>query len=305
MSEELMNTQEVARYLDINEKQVYNLIKSGRIPGTKVTGKWLFPKRIIEDWIEANAMKGLKEAKERGKKIAGALLTAGSNDPVLDVLLSRLRRSHPEIYVFSANVGSQSGLEALKAGYTDIAWTHLLDMESGEYNIPYVSTHLSDLKPVIINIFRRELGFLTAAGNPLNFRGFEDIADRRIRLINRQPGSGTRVLLDYHLAMRNIAKELIQGYDSQVYTHYEVGLAVVSGEADVGVATRAISRILGLPFIPITQECFDMVLTQETFFKKSVQAFMEVLNSPDFRKQAANLGSYDFSHASSIVYTSV
>lgn len=303
MSDEMMNTQEVARYLDIHEKQVYALIKAGRIPGTKVTGKWLFPKRIIDDWIESNAKTGLKEAKTKGKKIVGALLAAGSNDPVLDVLQSCLRSSHPEFYIFSANTGSQAGLSALSAGYTDIAWTHLLDPESGEYNIPYVATHLQEVKPVVVNLFHRELGFLTAPGNPLQIKGFADLADSRVRLINRQPGSGTRVLLDHHLEKLGIPEEKIQGYDCHVYTHYEVGLSIVSGEADVGIATAAVSDILGLPFIPITRECFDMVLSRETYFEKSVQAFMEVLNSSDFQNRVGKLGRYDFSHASKIVYT--
>jgi putative molybdopterin biosynthesis protein len=303
MSEEMMNTQEVAKYLDIHEKQVYALIKAGRIPGTKVTGKWLFPRNIVDDWIESNAKTGLKEAKTKGKKIVGALLAAGSNDPVLDVLQSSLRNSHPEFYIFSANTGSQAGLSALNAGYTDLAWTHLLDPETGEYNIPYVSTHLTEVKPVVINLFHRELGFLTAPGNPLQIRGFEDLADSRLRLVNRQPGSGTRVLLDYHLGKQGIATESIPGYDHHVYTHYEVGLSIVSGEADIGIATAAVSDMLGLPFIPITRECFDMVLSRETFFDKSVQAFMEVLNSAEFQKRVGKLGSYDFRHASKIVYS--
>ena len=234
MPDEMMNTQEVARYLDIHEKQVYALIKAGRIPGTKVTGKWLFPRRIIDDWIEANAKTGLKEAKTKSKKIVGALLAAGSNDPVLDVLQSCLRSSHPEFYIFSANTGSEAGLSALNTGYTDIAWTHLLDPESGQYNIPYVEANLSGIKPVIVNLFHRELGFLTAPGNKLHIKGFESLADPRVRLINRQPGSGTRVLLDYHLGKLGISSEEIRGYDLHVYTHYEVGLAIVSGEADVG-----------------------------------------------------------------------
>ncbi|MBN1548755.1 MAG: helix-turn-helix transcriptional regulator [Syntrophaceae bacterium] len=304
MSDEMMNTQEVARYLDIHEKQVYALIKAGRIPGTKVTGKWLFPKRIIDDWIESNAKTGLKEAKAKSKKIVGALLAAGSNDPVLDVLQSCLRNAHPEFYIFSSNTGSQAGLSALNAGYTDLAWTHLLDPETGEYNIPYVSTHLTEVKPVVVNLFHRELGFVTAPGNPLHIKGFEDLADPRIRLINRQPGSGTRVLLDYHLGKRGILPQEIRGYDRHVYTHYEVGLSIVSGESDIGIATAAVSDMLDLPFIPITRECFDMVLSRETFFEKSVQAFMEVLNSADFQKRVGKLGSYDFSHASKIVYAS-
>src|SRR4030042_6616654 len=110
MSGELMSTKEVAKYLDIHEKQVYLLIKSGRIPCTKVTGKWIFPKKHIDEWIEIDTKKGLNQARRKSSQISGAVLAAGSNDPVLDMLLTATRKSHPEFYIFSANTGSMEGL---------------------------------------------------------------------------------------------------------------------------------------------------------------------------------------------------
>ena len=226
MSGEIMNTKEVAQYLDIHEKQVYALIKAKRIPATRVTGKWIFPKKLIDDWIETNAKGGMAEARRKGKRIEGALLAAGSNDPILDILNTFIKRSFPELYLFSANIGSTDGLRALNRGYTDLAWSHLLDPKSGEYNTPFLSTHLPNLKPVVINLFYRELGFLTAPGNPLRFRGFADLAKKKIRFINRQKGSGTRVLLDHNLKSLDIPSSDIQGYDNEVYTHFEVGMAI-------------------------------------------------------------------------------
>src|SRR5512135_2785257 len=199
MSEEIMNTKEAAQYLGIHEKQVYALIKAKRIPATRVTGKWVFPKKLIDEWIETDAKGGMAEARKKGKRIEGALLAAGSNDPILDILNTFIKRSFPELYIFSANVGSTDGLKALNQGYTDLAWSHLLDPKTGEYNTPFLSNYLPNLKPVVVNLFYRELGFLTAPGNPLRFRGFADLAKKKIRFINRQKGSGTRVLLDNHL----------------------------------------------------------------------------------------------------------
>lgn len=302
MSGEIMNTKEVAQYLDIHEKQVYALIKAKRIPATRVTGKWIFPKKLIDDWIETNARGGMAEARKKGKRIEGALLAAGSNDPILDMLNTFIKRSFPELYLFSANIGSTDGLKALNQGYTDLAWSHLLDPKSGEYNTPFLSTYLPNLKPVVVNLFYRELGFLAAPENPLHIRGFEDLTKKKVRFINRQQGSGTRVLLDHHLKKMNISAEEIRGYENEVYTHFEVGMAINAKEADVGIATVAAAKLLGLSFIPITQESFDMLMDQSTFFDKNVQAFIEILNSREFRSRVDRLGSYDFKNSGKILY---
>jgi putative molybdopterin biosynthesis protein len=303
MSEEIMNTREVAEYLDIHEKQVYALIKAKRIPATRVTGKWIFPKKLIDEWIETNASTGMAEARKKGKRLEGALLASGSNDPILDILKTYLRKTYPEFYIFSANTGSTDGLKALDQGYTDIAWSHLFDPQSGAYNIPFLATHLPHLKPVVINLFYRDLGFLVAPRNPLGIRGFKDLTKKKVRFINRQKGSGTRVLLDHHLGKLGIFSSAIRGYENEVYTHFEVGFSILAQEADVGIATASAAKLLGLSFIPITQESFDMILDQTTFFERGIQAFMEILNSQDFRNRVDPLGSYDFKNSGKILYS--
>ena len=303
MSQEMMNTKEVAHYLGVHEKQVYALIKSKRIPSTRVTGKWIFPKPMIDEWIEQNAKKGLDQAKEKSGRIGGALLASGSNDPILDMLHTHMRKAYPEFYIFSANTGSSEGLKALNMGYTDIAWSHLFDPKTGEYNIPFLPEYLPNVKPVVVNLFARELGFVAAPKNPLKIQGFEDLTQKGIRFVNRQKGAGTRVLLDHHLKTLRIPPSKIQGYENEVYTHLEVGLSILSKEADVGIATIAISKLLGLHFVPITRESFDMILDKETFFEKGVQAFIEILNSDGFRKRIEKLGSYDFKNSGKILYS--
>ncbi len=245
----------------------------------------------------------MAEARRKTKRIEGALLAAGSNDPILDILKTFVRRSYPEFFVFSANTGSTDGLKALNQGYTDIAWSHLLDPKSGEYNIPFLSTYLPNLKAVVVNLFKRDLGFLAAPGNPQKIRGFSDLIRPKIRFINRQKGSGTRVLLDSHLRQLKISAGSIKGYENEVYTHFEVGLSILAGEADAGLATGSVSKLLGLSFIPLTQESFDMLLDQSTFFERPVQAFIEILNSKEFRNRVENLGSYDFKNSGKILYS--
>lgn len=302
MSGEIMNTKEVASYLGIHEKQVYALIKSKRIPSTRVTGKWVFPKKLIDEWIESNAKIGLEKAREKGGRIEGSLLASGSNDPILDMLQTYLRESYPEFYIFSANTGSTDGLKALNMGYTDIAWSHLFDPKAGEYNIPFLATYLSNVKPVVVNLFDRDIGFVTAPKNPLGIRGFEDLTRKGVRFLNRQKGSGIRVLLDHHLKRLKISSSKISGYEKEVYTHFEVGLSVLSKDADVGIATIAVSKLFGLSFVPITRERFDMILDQNTFFNKGVQAFIEMLHSSEFRNRVERIGNYDFKHSGKILY---
>jgi excisionase family DNA binding protein len=303
MSEEMMSTREVAKYLGIHEKQVYALIKSKRIPSTRVTGKWVFPRKLIDEWIESNAKTGLEQARQKSRKIEGALLASGSNDPILDMLQTYLKKSYPEFYIFSANTGSTEGLKALNMGYTDIAWSHLFDPKSGDYNIPFLSTYLPNVKPVVVNLFHRNLGFVVAKKNPYHIQGFEDLTKKGVRFINRQKGAGTRVLLDHHLKRLKISPSQINGYEREVYTHFEVGLSILSKEGDVGIATMVVSQLLGLPFIPITRESFDMLMDQSTFFERGIQAFIEVLNSKGFRNRVEGLGNYDFKQSGKILYS--
>jgi excisionase family DNA binding protein len=305
MSETMFSTKEVATYLGINDKQVYALIKARRIPATRVTGKWVFPKHLIDEWIESSARSGLKEAREKSRGMEGTLLASGSNDPVLDFLLTGMRHSHPDFYFFCANTGSTEGLKALGGGYTDIAWTHLFDPESGRYNVPFLPKYLPDMKAVLVHLFRREIGIVAAPGNPLGIAGIEDIAAKKTRFVNRQEGSGTRLLLDYHLRKSGIPAEAINGYDRQVYTHVEVGLSILSGEADAGIATVAVSRLMGLHFAPVTQENFDMVLGQSTYFNRGIQALVEDLRSPGFRARFERLGGYGFEDSGKILYSNI
>ncbi len=303
MSRELMNTKEVARYLDIHEKQVYLLIKAGKIPCTKITGKWIFPVKLIDEWLQNSITDGLRKAGKRVHSVEGSLLAAGSNDPVMDILISTFKKYHPAFTIFSANTGSVNGPKALNAGLTDIAFSHLLDPRTGDYNIPFLKEYCPDHQPVVVNLFYRRIGFLAGRAGKKIFNGWENLADKRLRFVNRQSGSGIRVLLDDELKKRGIAPEKITGYDAEVYTHLEVGLSIVSGEADCGIASAATAKIFDLKFLPLISERFDMILDQKTFFEPAVQAFIETLRSDEFRKRVENIGGYDFKDSGRILHS--
>jgi putative molybdopterin biosynthesis protein len=299
----MMNTKEVAEYLGVHEKQVYALIRDRELPATRITGKWIFPRDLIDRWIAVHAKAGEEGAPGRRKGSDPGLLAAGSNDPVLEILLNAVKESSPGLLIFSSSTGSTEGLRLLGEGATDIAWCHLLDPETGSYNIPFLSSYLGDRKFAVVHLFYRELGFISAKDAPLRVARFEDLASKDVRFINRQEGSGTRVFLDYNLRKRAIDPSGIRGYDRVVYTHVEAGLALLSGEADACLATVAVARMLGLPFVSLVKESFDMVLAQHTFFTRGVQAFIGTLNSASFRTRVAPLGDYDFSDSGKIVHS--
>src|SRR5512137_2542830 len=304
MPDEFLSTREAAEHLGIHEKQVYSLVKAGKIPASRVTGKWLFPRRLLDEWIEKNALEGLATARERGKRIDGVLLAAGSHDPVLDILQSHLASRRTGVVLFSAATGSSEGLRLLNLGHTDLAWSHLADPATGEYNVPHVKRTVTAVRPVVANLLWRDLGFVTAPGNPRAIRGFEDLGRPGVRLINRQAGAGTRLLLDRRLDELGIAPSRVEGYGHEAATHYEVGLAELSGEADTGLASGSVARMLGLEFIQVVQERFDLVTTKDAYFGPGVQAILEALHDAEFRRRVAGLGHYDFKDAGRILYAS-
>ena len=303
MSSELMNTKEVAKYLDIHEKQVYLLIKSGKIPCTRVTGKWIFPVKLIDEWIRSSTQDGLQMARKRVNSIEGALLAAGSNDPVLDMLLTAIKKDHPAFNIFSANTGSVSGLTALNSGLTDIAFSHLFDPQTGDYNTPYLKQYCPDHSPVVVSLFYRQCGFLITKSQADIFQGWASLSDKKIRFVNRQSGSGIRILLDHELKTRGISGGDISGYENEVYTHFEVGLALISNEADVGIASAAVAKILDLNFQPLVSERFDMILDKDTFFQPTVQSFIETLQSEQFKNRVEKIGNYNFKDAGRILHS--
>ena len=296
---ELMNTKEVAEYLGLHEKKVYALVKAGKIPCTRVTGKWVFPRNLIDQWIEESARGPVRRKREEERPF---LLAAGSDDPSLGLLREFYTSRLTPTALFSAPIGSRLGLEAIRDGIADIAWSHLLDPSTGEYNLPYVK-ELIPAGAVVVTLFHRELGLLTRPGNPLGIRTIADLARPGLRIINRQKGSGTRLYFDHELMRLGMDPKQIDGYQVAVPTHLEVGLTILRGEADAGVATQAAARLLGLDFIPLTRERFDILIPKERFFSTGIQILLETVGSREFRTQVETLGGYDTSETGRLLAT--
>jgi putative molybdopterin biosynthesis protein len=294
---ELMNTREVARYLGINEKKVYFLAKSGKIPCTRVTGKWTFPKKLIEQWIEESAS-GLVARKASAEERV-FLLAAGSDDPSLGILHDLYEAQTRPATFFMTTVGSTGGLAAIRSGVADFATAHLLEPARANSNETALGLFPADA--VIVELFYRELGLLVPSGNPKGIKSIRDLARPKLRIINRQPGSGTRIYLDHALVRARLSGRKIAGYETVVATHLEVGLRVLRGDADIGLATRTTAQLLGLDFVPLTRERFDAVILKDRFFSHGIQLLLGTIGSRAFRQQVEALGGYDASESGRII----
>ena len=218
---EFMSVREVAGYLGINEKKVYFLAKANKIPCTRVTGKWLFPKPLIDRWIEESASASVGRSRA-GTAERSVLLASGSDDPAL-AILRELYSARSAVSLFMATVGSEAGLESIRAGVADFATAHLLDPERRARG--RASQDLVPSNTAVVQLFYRELGWVVPRGNPKGVETVRDLARSKLRFINRQCGSGTRIFLDQQLADARMNKKRIAGYEDIVFTHLDVGVA--------------------------------------------------------------------------------
>jgi putative molybdopterin biosynthesis protein len=189
-------------------------------------------------------------------------------------------------------VGSLGGLLALSRSEAHLAGSHLLDEATGEYNIPYVRRLLPGIPVVVLGFVQREQGLIVARGNPKQIAGLADLARSEVTFINRQRGAGTRVLLDYRLRQAGIDSRAIQGYDRQEFTHLAVAAAVASGAADCGMGILAAARALGLDFVPLDLERYDLVIPARFYGDDLLAPLLEIIRSAEFAAQVRALGGY-------------
>ncbi len=297
----LLNTREVAHFLDVNEKVVYNLIAEKGLPATKVTGKWLFPGHLVEQWLENQTINYPNPASPI-PTYHGLLIIIGSNDILMDRTVAFFNRLYPEHMAVFGNVGSKGGLNALGRGLCHIATSHLLQEDGQEYNFDFASREFQGELPGVVNFCRREQGILVAGENPKGIESISDLGQSGIKIANRPGGTGTRLLLDLELEKACIKGEQIEGYNHEFRSHLDVGLEVLSGRADAAPAIRPIAYLLGLGFIPIRWERYDLLISKDRFFEQGVQLFLGLLHEHSFRNLARELEGYDLSLCGKMVF---
>lgn len=226
-------------------------------------------------------------------EVLGQVVAIGSHDLTLDIIANMLRASHPEMTLSSANQGSLGGLLALRRHEAHVAGTHLLDEESGEYNIPFILKYLDGMDVRLVTLVYRMQGFLVLPGNPKGIKDVDDLTRPDVQFVNRQKGSGTRVLLDYALKDRGVDTTAIRGYEREEYTHTQVAASVKSGAADAGLGVLSAARALGLDFVPWREERYDLCIPAEHMDHPGVSAVLRLIQTDGFRTQVGALGGYD------------
>jgi len=296
----LLSTKEAAQFLDVNEKMVYTLVSEKGLPATKITGKWLFPVHLLEQWVETHTL-NYPEARGKLPPYDGLLVIAGSNDLLLDKTISLFNTRHSEHLAVFGNLGSMGGLRALRQGLCHIASSHLLQENGDEYNFEFAH-HEFERAPVVVNFCRREQGLILTKGNPKRINSMADLGQPGISVVNRPLGTGTRLLFDLQLKQAGIASGKLKGYEREFGRHMDVGLEVLAGRADAGPGIRPVAALLGLDFLPIRWERYDLLIVKERFFEKGIQFFLGLLHDPVFLESARQLDGYDASLSGRMVF---
>jgi excisionase family DNA binding protein len=291
-----MTTREVAGYLHLRERKVYDLIRAGEIPCTRVSGKWLFPRALIDRWLAENtALPGGVSATAPPPPH----VLAGSHDPLLEWAV---RESNCGLAMLTG--GSLDGLKRLAAGEALAAGCHLLDASSGAYNVGAVSTLLAGKDVVLVGWAWRQQGLVVAAGNPLGIRTLADLRDRHARVVQRQGEAGSHVLLLHLLEREQVPIRGLNLLPQPARTHLDLAMAIQEGKADVGLAVESVAKQLRLDFLPLHRERYDLVVRRRDYFDATFQALLTFARGPRFAERAQELGGYDVSGLGTIVYNS-
>jgi len=314
---EVMNaklSRQIASRLGVEE---FIRVKLGEVSGTTIAtpvsrGAGLIMSLVRADGIlrvpamsegfGAGSTVDIELIRDRGE-IGNTVVSIGSHDNTLDVMANALKIKYPRFSLSSAHVGSMGGIMAIRNREAHIAGTHLLDERTGEYNVSFIRKYLPERKSRLVNLVYRDQGFLVRKGNEKGITSIKDLVRKDILFINRQAGSGTRLLTDKCLKEADIDPEQVNGYENVEFTHMAVASAVKSGIADTGIGIYAAAVALDLDFIPVAKERYDILVSAECLDDEKVQALLDIIeNDIDFRNTVQGLGGYDVSDMGKVVY---
>lgn len=290
---ELMTVREVADYLRVRERTVYELVRTQRIPSCKLSGKLLFPKRLIDLWVAQSA----EYPHAATHLIAPPPVIAGSHDPLLDW---SVRESNCELALLVG--GSTDGMQRLLAGQALACALHLVDPVTGQYDASLLSKSLPGIDFVVIEWARRRQGLIVAQGNPEKIKSVADLRKRGARVALRQEGSGSALLFSKLVADAGLAPDELKTADRPVRSETDIAIMVREGKADAGLAIEAVAKEQGLDFVPLQWERFDLVVRRAEYFEAPLQRLLAFARTPPFRDRAAALGGYDVANTGAVVF---
>lgn len=302
----LLTPVEVATILKIKKNTVYEMIKRGDLPAFRIGRKLRIPVDAIAGLrqherpftINLSAIDSIPKesgASAINRTDTGTLVVCGQ-DIALDLLTRYLERQINGLQVLRNHIGSIPGLMAMYEEKAHLAAIHLWDSDSNTYNVPYVRRLLPGISAVIIHIACRQQGFYVQAGNPLNINSWRDLGRPEVCLVNREPGCGTRVLLDEKLRELGIDRSQINGYNTRVYSHLEVASSVARGLANVGVGNQKVAlQVRDVEFVKLQKERYELVIREQDLSDARIQCAISILRSEAFKRELEGLGDYDTS----------
>jgi len=295
MSNAYMNVRQLAEYLHLNEKKVYAMAADGQIPATKLTGKWLFPKSLVDRWILESCHGGL---------MSDRLILSGSDDPLLQATVSRLTQHLRTKALFSYTAtGTKLGLELLAQGHSDACAIHWGQASESDVRHPALVKQFSQSKHwILVHLFCRTQGFIVAQGQQEHLTDPSVALSHTTRWVTRQEGAGSQRFLNEWLAQRAFPQERLS-VSTVAYSEREVASLIAKGEADIGPGTLSASREFGLGFIPICEESFDLVVSRNVYFRRLLQQVFEYLQSAEGKNLAMNLEGYDLSRCGRLIWS--
>lgn len=236
-------------------------------------------------------------------EIDATLVSIGSHDNIIDIMANQLQHMGENIRISSAHVGSMGGIMAIRRGEAHFGGCHLLDEETGEYNISFIKKLLKNIPLQLINLCYREQGLMVAKGNPKNITSFKDLVDKKLHFINRQRGAGTRLLTDKVLKDANINPDDLTGYEREEYTHMSIAAAVANGSCHAGMGIRAAAEALGLDFVSIAEERYDLIIPKQHLEDEKIISLLEMIrNNKNFHNSILALGGYNLRDCGKLLY---
>jgi len=285
---EILSAKELSKYLKINEKKIYKLAQEGTLPHVKIGGKVAFTKELIDRWILENT--------EREKHV----LIAGSDDPLLRQVIDLFNTKNDGV-IYYAPVGSINGLKLLQAKAANMSCVHVLDMEKKSYTLSYITRYLSKDDYQAIQLFYRTQGLMVKKDNPKGIRSIKDLSNKGIAFINRNQGTGTRLLFDFLLQEQKIPQSAVSGYSKEAASHMEAGIAVLKSEADVAFGIKHTAHLLDLDFVPLFEERFDLVIPTDYFHAAQVKTFLALFEQPALLHSIKDFTGYDLKNTGSML----
>ncbi|MFM1652429.1 substrate-binding domain-containing protein [Brevibacillus sp. B_LB10_24] len=296
-------TEEIAKILRISKLTVYDLIKKGELPAYRVG------RQMRVDAVDLEAYK----SRAKGapvvhmpapslKSTASRQIIISGQDVSLDMLANHIEGQTKSYRPLRSYVGSLNSLIAMYQGDADVVSTHLFDGDTGEYNIPYIRRLLIGHRYVVMNLLSRRAGFYVQPGNPKQIRTWSDLQKTGIKMVNREKGSGTRVLLEEQLRLHGISSQAIAGYGHEEANHLGVAGAVATGEADVGIGIEKAAYLVGVEFVPLMKERYDLVMLRTPQNDEVIRLVSDILRSASFQGELAAVGGYDVSQTGHILY---